>query len=69
MAKFKVVTHKLTGASFGVLAIVGNDDVGNKGLGAVVFGAMFGLIGAGVGGVMGSQVPRDVWEPIPLVTP
>lgn len=54
------------GGGFGVAAILSDGDVGNKGLGALVFGTVFGLLGAGVGGLIGATVHRDVWEPLSL---
>ena len=56
----------LAGAGFGVVAALTDAELGNKELGALVFGGVFGLLGAGVGGLIGSAVPRDVWEPLPL---
>lgn len=54
----------LTGFSFGALMILGDDDVGNKGLGVLAFGGIFGGIGAGLGGLIGAGVPTDQWVPL-----
>ena len=54
----------LTGFSFGALLILADDEVGNKGLGALVFGGVFGGIGAGLGGLIGAGVPTDQWVPL-----
>ena len=57
-------TGFVLGAGFGVLGTVSNNDIGNKGLAALVFGGVFGLLGAGVGGLVGATISADEWEPI-----
>ena len=55
----------LTGSGV-VLLVIGtsNDENPPTALGTVILAGVFGGIGAGLGGLMGSSVATDVWEPV-----